>query len=100
MKQEILSVPGFDGAVREEFFNTLRRSEYLEPEKGLGKPSNGSCSKAMIGYSLSTTFASCWASIRNTCGGESLGGEPGREARKNHGDGTDCEGRRHDLWCS
>lgn len=35
MQGHILSIPGFDAAVREEYFNTLRRSEYLEPEKAL-----------------------------------------------------------------
>lgn len=35
MKEQILSVPGFDAAVGEEYFDTLRRSEFLEPEKAL-----------------------------------------------------------------
>lgn len=35
MKEKILSLLGSDAAVQEQYCDTLRRSEYLEPEKAL-----------------------------------------------------------------
>lgn len=35
MKEITLSLLGCDAAVQEQYFNTLRRSEYFEPEKAL-----------------------------------------------------------------
>lgn len=35
MRGKILSLPGSDAVIPEQYFDTFRRSEYLEPEKAL-----------------------------------------------------------------